>query len=867
MMRSPPDEQSAASVTAIRPAVDGLEVHPRSDQAQFTPGTVIAGRYRIVSLLGRGGMGEVYRAEDMKLGHGVALKFLPRNLPREPEVLERLYAEVRIGRQISHPNVCRLYDIVEAEGYHFITMEYVDGEDLASLLRRIGHLPTNKALDVARALSAGLAAIHDGGVVHRDLKPGNVMIDGRGRARITDFGLAALSEETRASEGFAGTPEYMAPEQFDGKNASEKSDIYALGLIIYEVFTEKRVFEGSISEIAAQKHSGKPPDLTVLRVIDPSVARIVLRCLDRDPGLRPASARAVIAALPGGDPLAAAIAAGETPSPEMVAAAGKADELRPSVAWTYLVVVIAAVLLAAFVSGKTYRNVPLEKSPDVLADRAAAIIARVGYPERPADTASWFSWDDLQRRHRTFHRAQSARKPKWGETLHTPGAPEITFWYRRSPSNMLAMNASQEVDGSDPPESVPGMVSVNLDSDGRLLQLRAVPPQLQQSKSPSLDPNWSVLFSEAGLDAGRFTPTAPKWTPPFGSDRRAAWDGFDPNRGNVPIHVEAAADHGKPVWFQVLGTWTQTAFHEEDPLPALMYILGILGGLIFAQRNVRLGRGDRQGATRIATWMFFLQMLYWVFRADHVPVLNGEFEHAVIATGSALFFAAFTWVLYMALEPYVRRLWPQAIISWSRLVAGRVRDPLVGRDIMIGCVTGALLTLLDETAFFISGFQGLDGPTQTVLEGLRGTRQIAWLFFGALTDSLLLVFVAVFLLIILRVLFGGCAFAAAAIGSLALTTTSVLIAIADYPVGLSLGLAVAFFALFVLVLTRVGILAIFTALVTHLVLLNFPMTLDFSSWYAGRSVFGLGLIATIALYGFYISLAGKPLFAVEMLEE
>jgi len=165
-MRSPPDEQSAASVTAIRPAVDGLEVHPRSDQAQFTPGTVIAGRYRIVSLLGRGGMGEVYRAEDMKLGHGVALKFLPRNLPREPEVLERLYAEVRIGRQISHPNVCRLYDIVEAEGYHFITMEYVDGEDLASLLRRIGHLPTNKALDVARALSAGLAAIHDGGVVH-----------------------------------------------------------------------------------------------------------------------------------------------------------------------------------------------------------------------------------------------------------------------------------------------------------------------------------------------------------------------------------------------------------------------------------------------------------------------------------------------------------------------------------------------------------------------------------------------------------------------------------------------------------------------------------------------------------------------------
>jgi serine/threonine protein kinase len=202
----------------------------RSDliDGRFPPGTLLGGRYRIVSLLGRGGMGEVYRATDLKLKQPVALKFLPEATARDPRQLARLHGEVRLARQISHPNVCRVYDIGELEGTAYLAMEYIDGEDLASLLRRIGRLPHDKALEISRRLCAGLAAAHDKGVVHRDLKPGNVMVDSRGQVFITDFGLASTARERDRTPVRSGTPVYMAPEQLAGREVSVQSD-HALG--------------------------------------------------------------------------------------------------------------------------------------------------------------------------------------------------------------------------------------------------------------------------------------------------------------------------------------------------------------------------------------------------------------------------------------------------------------------------------------------------------------------------------------------------------------------------------------------------------------------------------------------------------------
>src|ERR1700730_10875395 len=187
------------------------------DNARFVPGAILAERYRIVGLLGKGGMGEVYRADDLKLSQPVALKFLPDHLLSDGAALARFHREVRVARQVSHKNVCRVYDIGEVDGRHFLSMEFIKGEELASLLRRIGRLPADKAVQLARQICAGLAAAHDSGVLHRDLKPANVMIDGEGNARILDFGLAGLTEEFHAAELSAGTPAYMAPEQLDGK--------------------------------------------------------------------------------------------------------------------------------------------------------------------------------------------------------------------------------------------------------------------------------------------------------------------------------------------------------------------------------------------------------------------------------------------------------------------------------------------------------------------------------------------------------------------------------------------------------------------------------------------------------------------------
>ena len=305
------------------------------DNARFVPGTILNERYRIVGLLGRGGMGEVYRADDLKLSQPVALKFLPDHLLSDGAALARFHREVRVARQVSHRNVCRVYDIGEVDGRQFLSMEFIKGEELSSLLRRIGHLPSEKAGQLARQICAGLAAAHEAGVLHRDLKPSNIMIDGEGNARVLDFGLAGLTEEFKDDELGAGTPAYMAPEQLDRKEQTVKTDIYSLGLVLYELFTGKRAFEApSLDQLIKLRRSDATPTnpTSIIKDLDPVIEKVIDHCIQKDPALRPASVLQVAAALPGGDPIAAALAAGETPSPEMVAAASAEGALRPAVA-------------------------------------------------------------------------------------------------------------------------------------------------------------------------------------------------------------------------------------------------------------------------------------------------------------------------------------------------------------------------------------------------------------------------------------------------------------------------------------------------------------------------------------------------------
>ncbi len=266
-------------------------------------------------------------------------------------------------------------------------MQYIDGEDVGSLPRRIGHLPTEKATEFARKLCAGLAAAHAQGVLHRDLKPANVMIDSKGQVLIADFGLAGFADQLAGAEVRNGTPAYMAPGQLTGKEVSVQSDLYALGLVLYEMFTGKPPFEAYSLEamIRARETSSLHSPSTLVRDLDPAVEWAILRCLQPDPRLRPASALAVASSLPGGDPLGAALAA-----------AGDNEALRPAPAIAALagVALALAAYLIVIPPVRQASKVPLENPPEVLTAKARDIVRQLGYAERPADHAEAYDFLD-----------------------------------------------------------------------------------------------------------------------------------------------------------------------------------------------------------------------------------------------------------------------------------------------------------------------------------------------------------------------------------------------------------------------------------------------------------------------------------------
>src|SRR5262245_30836237 len=327
--------------------MDSLPGSPASPATarEMVPGAMIAGGFRVVALLGRGGMGKVYRAEDLRLRETVALKILPGALAEDADARNRLEHEVRLARRVTHPHVCRVFDVVDTDLGVALCMEYVDGEDLASLLRRVGHLPAQRALRVARQIVLGVSAIHRQGLLHRDLKPANVMIDGRGAARLMDFGLAAEGPDGL----FCGTPAYMAPEQLAAGAASVQSDLYSLALVLHELFTGESAFASkrTIEELRADRIAHDPRPLDALALGLPErVAEALASCLARTPADRPRSTSELLASLPGDDPIAEALAAGETPSPEAVAGAGPDGHLSPRAAT--LLLLVAALGLGLF---------------------------------------------------------------------------------------------------------------------------------------------------------------------------------------------------------------------------------------------------------------------------------------------------------------------------------------------------------------------------------------------------------------------------------------------------------------------------------------------------------------------------------------
>jgi len=822
-------------------------------------------------------MGEVYRADDLKLGQAVALKFLPVEVEQDAERLGRFLDEVRIARQISHPNVCRVYDVGEVDGHHFLSMEFVDGEDLASLLRRIGRLPRDKAIQIARQMCAGLAAAHEQGILHRDLKPSNVMIDGRGRARITDFGLARLAGEIHGADVGAGTPAYMAPEQIDGREVTARSDIYALGLVLYEVCTGQMAFRASTpAEMARLKNTSLPTSpAQIVEGLDPAVGRAILRCLERDPANRPASALLVAAALPGGDPLAAALAAGETPSPELIAEAGAVGGLSPVAAWACLAGLALGVVLVVWISGQTQltRLVPLPKSPDALADRAHEIVRTLGYHDPVADWDLGFETDDDY----LAEVAKGPNKPGKWDRLRSGPPFGIDFYYREGPQEILTYNlVAARPNLDDPPIDVPGMVGVRLDPEGRLRYLRGAPAANAGAGSPAAEPDWNTLLGLAGFDPAALHPVEPAWIPPTFADGRAAWEGSYPAGAGAPagaatpVHIEAAALRGRPVAFRVTeprgrpnaapddaggGAWS---WQKTSELLFLAMVLGsLVGGALLARRNLRLGRGDRKGAFRLAAYVVAVSLPHWLLRAHHVSG-SQEAGRLFLRMGYVLAFAALAWSFYLALEPYFRRLWPQTMVSWVRLLDGRLRDPLVGRDVLLGLLAGPVLAMLNRLTVVGPTWIGLPPVRPDLIPGppfemlsLAGPRGAIGLIFALMADSLVLAMAMAVLLLLCRLLFRRTWLAGIA---LVLAVT-----LAGHTATGSLLLELAFGALvgglLLVMLFRFGFLVLVVGLMSSN-LLTFPMTFDSGAWYAGNTLIALMVLGGLAIAAFRVALAG-----------
>lgn len=276
---------TGAHTVALRPSIAVNAVGP-------IPGEVFAGRYEIKSVLGQGGMGVVYRAVDRELDEQVAIKLLHGEMVRrDASLLERFKQEIRLARRITHPNVVRTHDLGEADGLYYITMEFVEGTSLDDLIRKRGKLPVGVTLTVARQLLRALEAAHAQGVVHRDIKPQNMIVDAQGFLKVMDFGIARLADNSKGltMEGaVVGTPDYMAPEQLLGREVDGRADIYATGAVLFQCLTGERLFPADSLPTLIMKQVEEPArdPRSLSPEVPPALAQVVLKALAKDPAAR-----------------------------------------------------------------------------------------------------------------------------------------------------------------------------------------------------------------------------------------------------------------------------------------------------------------------------------------------------------------------------------------------------------------------------------------------------------------------------------------------------------------------------------------------------------------------------------------------------
>jgi hypothetical protein len=429
---------------------------------------------------------------------------------------------------------------------------------------------------------------------------------------------------------------------------------------------------------------------------------------------------------------------------------------------------------------------------------------------------------------------------RW-DALRTGVPPALQFWYRQSPRPLVATHAIGRPRGDDPPLDVTGMAGVSYDLTGRLVRFYAVPPQLESAGGAAPTPDWTPLFAAARLDPVRFRPIEPRWTPPFFADARAAWEGTWPERPEIPLRVEAAAYRGHAVWFQLIGPWTRPGRMEPwTPTPverigrvfAIVLLLALTGaGAVLARRNIRLGRGDRRGAFRLALALAGLGTAGWALGAHHVTDLIAQLVQAARAAGIFVLGAALVWLFYLALEPYVRRLRPWTLVSWTRLLNGGLRDAVVGRDALIGMTWGVAMAFVSVLFYRLPLWLSLGAPppVEANLDTLLGTRFVLALAIRAPVLSTLAGLGALLLFLILRLSTRSDAVAAALMFVL-LGANDMLQSSGWTSPWLAASLYLVFYSSYLFLLLRFGVLSAIVGMFTMGLATEVPQSPDLGSW-------------------------------------
>jgi hypothetical protein len=522
--------------------------------------------------------------------------------------------------------------------------------------------------------------------------------------------------------------------------------------------------------------------------------------------------------------------------------------------------------------------VPLPKPPIILVERAKEILGSIGY-KPGADYAYGFvpaNFLGYAGRHPELVTRQRLASG-------TPAA--LHFWYRDSPAVMIPTGDRDRVSLDDPAFTISGMSIVVIDPQGRLIRLAVVPPQFDPAPADGSREsgggaapqavNWKPLFDAAGLDPALFKAAPPEWTPTMYADTRMAWTGRLPGLPGQQLRIEGGAYRGQPVYFYPVAPWTTTSRMANtiaqrnkvtwtSVLVKLVIFAMFVAGALIARHNIRKGRGDRRGAAQLSGLLLVAALSVWVLDSKHVADPNIEMTRFFI--GQPLWAIGLLWLLYLAVEPYVRRFWPATLVSWSRLMARQWRDPLVGRDVLFGVALGAALCALSVSATYAASRLGRAWtPDVRDLQELLGTSAVVARtlnqIFSAVLNAIFCLFGMVLLKLIVRREW---------VASITAIALAMLLAVNGSLQGelamLNIASALVMVAIIVLTIQRLGLVATTVMFFVYFTLSNAIVTLDTSRWFFADSLVQLLIPVGLTIYGFYVSRGGEPLFGRRLLE-